>query len=203
MKTAFQIWKENEAAPPVWSRTRPPGPIRSNALPHVGPWTAPPATRRPSKASRARLQRLAPAAPAPLAPRKSLAADLKFYQYPDKETDTPGFWTDSFVEDRIIFVPTGEFKTLKNGERREIKRRVIIWSRSVTIGTTHYRFGSAAKVVTLTSTVAPDREGDYSKLNDAPVKSLALRRTPEQVTEIFRRILPDQAAALASHLFNL
>lgn len=129
--------------------------------------------------------RKAPAAAATLAPRKELQATL------------------AQGEDKTIFVPTGKFKTLKNGETREIKARVFIWSRSVTIGTTHYRFGSAAKVVTLTSTAAPGREGDYSKLNDAEVKPVSLRRTPEQVTEIFRRILPAQASTLIHHLFNL
>ncbi len=203
MKTPFQIWKENEAAPPVWSRTRPPGPIRSNDLPHVGPWIEPAPVPKLSKASNARLRRLGfPATTRSLAPCKNLHAVMEFYQYEDKETSTPAHWTDYFVDDRIIFIPTGKIKTLKNGELRPEKARVIIWSRAVTIGTTRYQFSSAAKVVTMTNTAAPDREGDYSKLNDAPVNPLAIRRTPEQVTEIFRRVLPNEATALASHLFN-
>lgn len=146
-------------------------------------------TARPlSAASLARMARMAgPAATATgLAPRKEIHATL------------------AQGEDKVIFLPTGKFKTLKNGELREIKTRVEIWNRSVTLGTTLYRFSSRAKAVTLETVTDANREGDFSKVNDAEILPGTFRRTRDQIESTFRRILPaDEAAAAIRHLFRL
>ncbi|MES2923150.1 MAG: hypothetical protein V4819_16460 [Verrucomicrobiota bacterium] len=137
-----------------------------------------------SPASRARMARLSRQSAPVLAPCKEIPVTL------------------AQGKDKVIFLPTGKFKTLKKScELREIKRRVEIWSRAVTLGTTVYHFSSRAKAVTLTTGTTARR--DYSKVNDAELRAPKLRRTPEQVKQAFARILPERADELARHLFRL
>jgi hypothetical protein len=172
----------NEAAPPVYSRTGPPRPIRANVHPDEnGPWH-PPLPRPKPKGTLANPDLLAAMA---------AASSVIDWQDPPPPSwvvaysTTPAFKGEDV---KTFFVPHSppQFRIPKKGPNAgkpvELKRRVEIITRTVTDGDgVEYSFTNRSSKVRVSS---------------------GLTLTPDQVRATFARRWPRRAADLANHLLN-
>ena len=171
---------ENQAAPPVWSRTGPPRPVMHRPHPEAhGAWQAPPAKAKPQGTLKdpALVKAFKAATPFPWqAPEP--AAPVFAWKSP-----APVFTDETVIRLKFHKRPP-EFKTLKKGPRAGQTVEIM----------------GVMKLVTRTVADGDGVAYSFTSRSSAVKVSTGVTLTPAQVRATFARRWPAKAAELAAFL---